>query len=161
VPEPTRVADRVAGEMKRRMLAMTLEMVIEQRAGEAGRWEWIGDEDAVVFRHDYPPMLTHYGCSTRLISPGDEEWLDVMLFDDRPRERGERVDVRVIDVLERADGDHKLLAVATDIDRHAVEARLPRLREDIFAFYVAAQRPVTRWGGEERALEVIGEAREA
>ena len=41
VPEPTRRADRLAGEAKRRMLDATLDMIIEQRAGEPGRWEWM------------------------------------------------------------------------------------------------------------------------
>jgi inorganic pyrophosphatase len=160
VPEPTRVADRLAGETKRRMIEMTLEMVVEQRAGEHGRWEWVAEDDEVVFRRDLPPMLTHYGCSTRLVSPGDDEWLDVMLVDDRPRTRAERVDVRVIDVLERSDGDHKLLAIATDVDRRAIEPRLPQLRDDVFAYYVGLERPVTHWGGEDRALAVIRESRE-
>jgi hypothetical protein len=84
-----------------------------------------------------------------------------MLVDDRPRERGERLDVRVIDVLERSDGDHKLLAIATDVDRRAMEPRLPALRDEIFAYYVGLERPVTHWGGEERALAVIREAQPA
>ena len=46
-------------------------------------------------------MLTHYGCSPASICPGDDELLDIMLVDGRPRERGERLTVRVIDVLER------------------------------------------------------------
>ena len=50
LPEPTRLADRLAGEAKRRMLAATLEMIVEQRAGEPGRWEWVPDEQRVVFR---------------------------------------------------------------------------------------------------------------
>lgn len=153
VPEPTRTADRVAGEAKRRMLDLTLEMIVEQRAGEPGRWEWVAEDDAIVFRRDMPPMLTHYGCSTELISPGDEEWLDIMLVDDRDRERGERLMVRVIDVLMRSDGDHKLLAIPTDADR------MPQLRDEIFAFYVALARPVTHWGGEEGALAAIRESR--
>jgi len=161
VPEPTRTADRLAGAMKRHMLEMTLEIVVEQRAGERGRWEWVARDDDVVFRHDLPPMPTHYGCSTRLIGPGDDEWLDVMLVDDTPRERGERVDVRVIDVLERSDGDHKLLAIPTDVDRRAIEPRLAQLRADIFAYYVRQERPVTHWGGEAGALAVIRESREA
>jgi deoxyribonuclease V len=155
VPEPTRIADRYAGEMKRRMLELTLEMVIEQRAGEPGRWEWEADRDAVVYRHDLPPMLTHYGCSTSLISPGDGEWLDIMLVDDRERARGERLDVRVIDVLERSDGDHKLLALPTDIDVASMDHRLAHLRDEIFAWYVALEKPVTRWAGEEGALAAI------
>lgn len=158
VPEPTRIADRVAGEVKQRMLDLTLEMIVEQRAGEPGRWEWVAEDDAIVFRRDMPPMLTHYGCSTELISSGDDEWLDIMLVDDRARERGERLVVRVIDVLMRSDGDHKLLAIPTDVDRAAIEARLPLLRDEIFAFYVALARPVTHWGGEDGALAAIRES---
>jgi deoxyribonuclease V len=159
VPEPTRLADRVAGEAKRRMLGLTLEIVVEQRAGEPGRWEWVAEDGTVVRRHDFPPMPVHYGCSTALINSADREWLDVMLFDDRNRRRGERLIVRVVDVLERADGDHKLLALPVDIDRAAVEHRLAAIREEIFAFYVAVERPVTHWGGEDRALAIIDECR--
>ncbi len=75
LPEPTRLADRIAGEGKRRMLAATLEMIVEQRAGESGRWEWVADEQRVVFRHDLDPMLTHYGCSTDIYCRGDDELL--------------------------------------------------------------------------------------
>jgi deoxyribonuclease V len=37
LPEPTRLADRLAAEAKRRMLSATLEILVEQRAGEHGR----------------------------------------------------------------------------------------------------------------------------
>ncbi len=155
LPEPTRLADRLAGEAKRRMLGATVEMVVEQRAGERGRWEWVAEEERVVYRHDLPPMLTHYGCSPDLLCPGDGELMDIMLHDPRPRERGERLAVRVIDVLERRDGDHKLLAIAAD----APEQRLGGIRERIFAWYVERKKPVTSWGGEERALAFIAECR--
>ncbi|MBF6600501.1 MAG: deoxyribonuclease V [Dehalococcoidia bacterium] len=154
-PEPTRLADRIAGEAKRRMLAATLEMVVEQRAGERGRWEWLSDEQRVVYRHDLEPMLTHYGCSAEIICPGDDELFDIMLIDRRLRERGERLQVRVVDVLERGDGDHKLLAVAAD----RPEEPLADLRERIYAWYVGQGKPVTEWKGEAGALAVIDECR--
>ena len=47
-----------------------------------------------------------------IMNPADGELLDVMLVDGGRRERAERLHVRVIDVLERSDGDHKLLALA-------------------------------------------------
>lgn len=155
LPEPTRLADRIAGEAKRRTLAATLEMVVEQRAGERGRWEWLGEEERVVYRHDLEPMLTHYGCSADIVCPGDDELLDIMLVDPRPRERGERLQVRVVDVLERRDGDHKLLAVAAD----RPDEPLADLRERIFGWYVAQGKPVTGWTGEAGALAVIDACR--
>jgi inorganic pyrophosphatase len=157
VPETTRRADRIAGEAKRRMLELTLAIVIEQRAGEQGRWEWVATDDAVVFRHDLPPMPTHYGCSTDLISPGDGELLDVMLLDERDRERSEKLSVRVVDVLERSDGDHKLLALPLDAEPYSAmtQRRLQQARDSIWAFYTELERPITRWGGEDAALEII------
>lgn len=156
VPEPTRLADRLAGEAKRRMLAATIDIIIEQRVGERGRWEWEPDDDRVVFRHDLAPMVTHYGCSVDLMNPADRELLDVMLVDASPRERGERLRVRVVDVLERSDGDHKLLALPLD---RPVE--LDSIRERIWAWYVGQEKPVTRWGGEDAALALIAACREA
>ena len=114
VPEPTRRADQLAGIAKRRMLEATLEIVIEQRAGEAGRWEWENERDEVVFRHESEPMPEHYGCSVDIMNPADGELLDVILIDDREYGRGQRATVRVIDVLRRRDGDDKLLAVPVD-----------------------------------------------
>ncbi len=151
VPEPTRLADRLAGEAKRRMMAATLEMIIEQRAGERGRWEWVADEDRVVFRHELDPMPTHYGCSVDLMNDADAELLDIMLVDGCERERGEQLMVRVVDVLERRDGDHKLLAVPADDP----ERRLDGVRENIWRWYVAQGKLVVRWGGEDSAMAVI------
>jgi inorganic pyrophosphatase len=161
VPEPTRRADRIAGQAKRRMLELTLPIVIEQRAGEAGRWEWVAADDAVVFRHDLPPMPTHYGCSVDLVSPGDGELLDVMLLDDRDRARNEKLAVRVVDVLERSDDDHKLLALPIDAEPCAIATvrRLDEARARIWRFYTELERPITRWGGEDRALDIIRECR--
>ncbi|MBI5287344.1 MAG: deoxyribonuclease V [Chloroflexi bacterium] len=157
VPEPTRLADRRAGVAKRRMIEATLEIVIEQRAGEQGRWEWEKDRDEVVFRHELEPMPTHYGCSVDIMNPADGELLDVMLLDPRrPYERGQRTTVRVIDVLRRSDGDDKLLAVP--VDREWPSPRtIARARKEIWDWYVWLEKPVTHWGGEEDGLRVIRE----
>jgi deoxyribonuclease V len=161
LPEPTRLADRLAGVAKRRMLGLTLDVVIEQRAGEPGRWEWVPEDRAIVFRHDLPPMVTHYGCSTHLVNPADGDLLDVMVVDARPRERAEQMTVRVIDVLERSDGDHKLLALPVeDASTEAMSAvSLDDVRERIWRWYVEQEKPVVRWGGEDRALAAIDECR--
>lgn len=161
VPAPTRLADRLSRVAKQRMLDATLDIVIEQRAGEQGRWEWIAGDDAVVFRHDLPPMPTHYGCSVDLLNNADGELLDVMLIDDREYERGEKLAVRVVDVLKRSDGDHKLLAVPLDVEPYSAEtkSRLEKKRTRIWQYYIELEKPVTRWGGEDGAVEVIQSCR--
>ncbi len=159
LPEPTRLADRLAGEAKRRMLDATIEMVVEQRAGERGRWEWEHDAREVVFRHDLEPMPMHYGCSTEIINPADGELLDVMLLDDASRERAEHLAVRAVDVLERSDGDHKLLAVPAD-GRLPAAKRLDRARREIWGWYAARRKPITRWGGEDAAIALIRACRD-
>lgn len=160
IPEPTRLADVAASAAKRRMLDATLEVVIEQRAGERGRWEWEPDAGEVVLRHDLPPMPHHYGCSTCIINPADGELLDVIVVDAREYERGQRTHVRVVDVLRRTDGDDKLLAIPVDV-AWPPERRLAEARDRIWEWFVRMEKPVTHWGGEDDALAVISACRSA
>jgi inorganic pyrophosphatase len=161
VPAPTRLADALSRVAKQRMLDATLSIVIEQRAGEAGRWEWVREDDEVVYRHELIPMPTHYGCSVDLINDADGELLDVMFIDQRPYERNQKVDVRIVDVLERGDGDHKLLALPLDAEPHgtATARRLAKERTRIWQYFIDLKRPVTRWGGEQAALDIIERCR--
>lgn len=156
LPEPARLADKLSRFAKRRMLDGTIDIIVEQRAGEHGRWEWVDADQEVVFRHDLDPMPTHYGCSADLLNPADGELLDVMLVDGASRARGERLPARVIDVLERGDGDHKLLAVPL-----GPPPPLDGVRDRIWAWYVAHEKPVVRWGGEDAALALIAQSRSA
>lgn len=160
VPEPTRRADRLAGVTKRRMLDATLPIIIEQRAGEGGRWEWDYDRDEVVFRHELAPMPEHYGCSVDIINPADGELLDVILVDDRPYERGQRVTVRVVDVLRRRDGDDKLLAVAAD-QAWPPTQRIERARRAVWEWNSQLEKPITHWGGEDDAIAMVRACTEA
>ena len=65
--------------------------------------------------------------------------------------------MRVVDVLERSDGDHKLLAVPAD----EPEQPLAGVRDRIWSWYVALGKPVTRWAGEGAALAMIAACRSA
>lgn len=153
VPEPTRLADLAAGEAKRRMLAATVEVVVEQRAGEAGRWEWDADRDEVLFQRDGPAMPLHYGCAPSAPNPADNEWLDVALVDSTPRERAERVWARVVDVLQRTDGDDKLLAVP--VDAPLDEGAIADARQRLWDWSRMHRKPVVGFGGEDAALRVL------
>ncbi|HZP57827.1 MAG TPA: deoxyribonuclease V [Dehalococcoidia bacterium] len=155
IPEPTRLADALSRRAKRRMLEATVEMIVEQREGDEGRWEWQEEDERIVFKHPLDPMPAHYGCVEGARSEGDGEMLDVMLAGAVSPERGERLDVRVLDVLERSDGDHKLLAVPAE----APETPLGGVRERIWAWFAAHEKPIVRWGGEERAVAILRDAR--
>jgi deoxyribonuclease V len=155
VPAPTRLADALAGAAKRRMVEATLEIVIEQRQGERGRWAWDAERDEVVYQRDQEPMPAHYGCSVDIINPADGELLDVMLVDARVPERGERRSARIVDVLQRADGDDKLLAVPAD----AGTPPLDGVRERAVEYYLRLEKPVERWGGEDAAVALIASCR--
>ncbi len=130
--------------------------MIEQRAGEPGRWEWVAADREVVFRHgDTPPMPAHYGCATTIVNPADNELLDVMLIGAAPPARGQHMQARVIDVLERSDGDHKLLAVPVDTPLPLAATQLDAERERIWRWCIEIGKPVTRWSGENAALTLI------
>ena len=157
LPEPARLADALSRRAKHRMLDATLEIVIEQRAGEHGRWEWDSDAAEVQYQHELDPMPTHYGSSVDIINTADGELLDVIIVDAEQRARGERMSVRVVDVLERSDRDDKLLAVPLDVDPNsaATRRRLARARKASWAWYVARESPVVRWAGEDAAIDLI------
>jgi hypothetical protein len=67
----------------------------------------------------------------------------------------------VIDILERSDGDHKLLALPVeDASTEAMtSASLDEVRERVWRWYVEQKKPVVRWGGEDRALAAIDACR--
>ena len=138
----------------------TLEMIIEQRAGEAGRWEWMPEQQ----RDRLQARAGADGHALRLrraiMNPADGDLLDVMLMDAADRDRAERLNARVIDVLERSDGDDKLLAYPAS-GRRPAERLVAETKQRIWDWYVRQEKPVTRWGGEERALDLIRRCREA
>lgn len=151
LPEPARLADALSKRARQRMLDATAGMVVEQRAGEPGRWEWVPEDDEVVYRHDLPAMPLHYGAVPDAINPADGELLDVMLIARDEPARGERIDVRVIDVLLRADGDHKLLAIPAS----RPDERVGDARERAWRWSIALGKPVTAWGGEDAAIALL------
>lgn len=89
-----------------------VEMVVEWLPGDAQRYEWFEATAGIgpVASSKEPPPFP-YGCIPGALSPGDGELLDVFLLDGGSPHPGEVVPVRLVGVLIRSDGDHKLLAV--------------------------------------------------
>ena len=150
LPEPTRLADRAAGEAKRRMLEATVDVVIEQLPGDTERWEWSPDA-GLVRQRACPAFPAAYGCVDGIMNPADNELLDVFIAGDGPWQRGERVTVRIVDMLEGTDGDHKLLAAPIDRPRPG----LAPTRAAILAWMRALNRPVRDWTSEDSALTLL------
>lgn len=153
VPEPTRLADRLAGEAKRRMIAATVEVVIEQRPGDTVRWEW--SDGIFTWQGACAPFPAAYGCVEGIVNPGDNELLDVVVAGPGDYARGDRITVRIIDVLTRADGDDKFLGVPIGLP----PAQVGDIRERFFRWMVERERPVIEWAGEETALRMLAEMR--
>ena len=66
------------------------------------------------------------------------------------------------DILERLDGDHKLLGVPVVADPHAPATlkRCALARKRVWAWSLSLETPVTRWGGEDTAIAVIESCRQ-
>jgi inorganic pyrophosphatase len=105
-----------------------------------------------LYERDDLPFPCYYGCSTSLINPADNELLDVMLVDAADHNRGDVLQVRVVDVLRKADGDDKLLAVPADGSSLCVS---DRDRTAIWSWFKDRDRPITGWDGEGAALALI------
>jgi inorganic pyrophosphatase len=142
----------------------SVEVVIEWVAGDAQRYEWDEPTDAlrpvVDDRGASPPE--HYGCVPRALCPGDNELLDVLLLrDEQPRRPGDRVPARIVGVLRRGDGDHKLVAVdpnrspVTDITQIEI-ARLTAMWR-----WFHRRHLLLGWFGPAEAAAVLDEARQA
>ncbi len=117
-----------------------VEVVIEQRRGDTERWEW--SAGALIRRDSLrPPFPAAYGCIERVMNPADGEALDVFVASKGDYARGERLSARVIDVLERSDGDHKMLAVPLD----DAQAPADGVRDRIWDWMLALERPVVAW----------------
>jgi inorganic pyrophosphatase len=133
---------------------------VEWPAHTPERYEWIeGTGELVHVSTDKYPPPEHYGCVPGAISPGDNELLDVLLLDDGPRRPSERLQARLIGVLRRSDGDHKLITVdaarsgLTDLSQIA-----PERLATIWAWF-HRRHVLLGWSGAENARTVLDDAR--
>ncbi len=142
--------------------SLAVEIVVEWPALTPQRYEWDECTDRVVpvEREDKLRPPEHYGCVPRAVSAADGELLDVLLLrTDRPYRPGEHVVARLIGVLRRSDGDHKLVVVdprrsaLTDIAQVEEERRAAMWR------WFRRRHVLLRWDGPEAARAVLEDAR--
>lgn len=140
------------------------DIVVEWAAGEPERFEWDeasgGMRSAGVQPRHPPPE--HYGCIPGALCAGDGELLDVLLLRDHvPRRPGDRVKARVIGVLRRGDGDHKLLAVDPAHSSLTDVSQVPAERLGGMWRWFWRRQVLLGWFGPDAAREVLEESRRA
>lgn len=138
-----------------------VEIVIEWPARTPDRYEWFAATGSIGLVHaSKSPPPEHYGCVPSALSPGDGELLDVFLLDAGARSPGDRLRARLIGVLIRSDGDHKLLAVdpTTSGTSHVAEVPAERI-EAIWAWMRRHVRLTA--AGPDQARVVCEDARRA
>ena len=138
-----------------------VDIVVEWVSGDPQRYEWDEATETVVPVEDEyrvsPPE--HYGCIRRTLS-GDGELLDVLLLrDSAARSPGHTVRARLVGVLRRADGDHKLLAVDPEnyVVTHVSAIEAERLRA--MWRWFRRRHVLLGWFGPEEARSILAESR--
>lgn len=141
-----------------------VDVIVEWLAGDDLRYEWheATGLTRALERQEKSAPPEHYGCVPGALSPADGELLDVlMLRDGTERRPGELVPVRLIGVLRRSDGDHKLVVVDP---RHSSLRHIDALDEDrrrAMWRWFPRQHVLLRWEGPEAAADVLEDARQA
>jgi inorganic pyrophosphatase len=136
-----------------------VEIVIEWVVGDPQRYEWDEAADTLRPADDERVPPEHYGCVPGALNPADGELLDVLLLRDIERRPGERVDVRLIGMLRRADGDHKLLAVDRRYHQLTDVSEVDPTRLQAIWGWFRRQHVLLGWEGPAEAYATLANAR--
>jgi inorganic pyrophosphatase len=93
---------------------MEYTVVIEDPRGSTLRHHWDENSRSWVERphpHSNTPWPANYGYMPETWNPADEDALDVLVISTDPIETGSQVEIRVVGLLLRPDGDDKILGV--------------------------------------------------
>ena len=140
---------------------MIIKAVVEDPRGATRRHAW--DPEVAAWRereHPYArdPWPVSYGFLEDTHNPADGDPLDVMVLATRTLATGTRLAVRVVGLLPRPDGDHKVLAVALDDPAYGDLRRLADVsRHDLAAIerWFAAWSTIDGWEDERAAVAVV------
>jgi len=144
---------------------------VETIQGDTGRYAPGPAGETRLFGHFPRPWPFHYGCLPGVVSTGDEsvlpgpegeifDWIDAVICGG-DFQAGQRAECRLVGIALRADGDHKLLSVATD----AAEFGAVRTPDDLpqsvcgtVGDWFARQGISYEFAGPDRAWSVLEES---
>ncbi|MGL5675939.1 MAG: inorganic diphosphatase [Cellulosilyticaceae bacterium] len=145
-------------------MSTTYTMVIEQTKHYAKRMDYI--EETNSFKEsDYYSLayarkfLQPYGWIKESGTPPEPHW-DVILMTDKDFELGDEVQIRVIGMFKRNDGDHKYIVVEDERDIWDFHQLTDEEKEDLKRFYPRVDEG-EGWFDKDEALEAMIECEKA
>ncbi len=144
---------------------MDIVAVIEDPRGSTIRHHWDPVSEQWVARahpHSAEPWPASYGYIPGTWNSADNGELDVLVLAETPLETGDSVRVRPVGLLQRPDGDDKVLAVMIDDPRYGSVTRLdevPRGEIDAIVAWFANWSEVGSWQNECGAIDRISASR--
>ncbi|MBI2121042.1 MAG: inorganic diphosphatase [Parcubacteria group bacterium] len=99
-------------------------------------------------------MPVHYGYIENIINKEEGDEVDVIIFSLQPHNTGDILDVDIIGMLTRKDGDHKLIAIDGSRDIKDFEGILPEER-DLILKYFGYKSEILSVDTKEKALEYL------
>ena len=99
-------------------------------------------------------MPIHYGYIENAINKGEGDEVDVVIFSQQPHNTGDILDVDIIGLLTRKDGDHKLVAIDDSVGIKDFEDILPEER-DLILKYFGYKSEIISVDTKEKALEYL------
>jgi inorganic pyrophosphatase len=134
--------------------------VVETPEGTTAAWRYSEALGRFEYAGEYElPVPAHYGwiCGTR--NPADEDETDVFVVDPEPRRTGDVLWVRPVALLRKADGDHKVLAIAHREACPVSGVKLAPVKRAIEAAFHARGAKLEGWGGRKDAETFLRETR--
>lgn len=141
---------------------MTYRAVIDMAKGETKRihlaFDGSGFVDLGPIKAEIPindgVMPVHYGYLDGVINKADSDHVDVLIFSNKTYQTGDEVDVEIIGLLTRADGDHKVLAI--DGSRPLTSfTELPAAEQDLVLKYFGYKAKIVSVDDKAVALQYL------
>jgi inorganic pyrophosphatase len=132
--------------------------VVETSAGTTAAWKYDEGEGRFVYAGEYEvPVPAHYGWICGTWNPADRDETDVFILDPEPRQTGDILWVRPVALLRKADGDHKVLAIAHREACPVSGVKLAPVKRAIEAAFRARRAVLEGWGGRREAEAFLRE----
>jgi inorganic pyrophosphatase len=99
-------------------------------------------------------MPVHYGYIEGTVNKEEGDEVDVILFSKKPYNTGDKVEIEILGMLTREDGDHKVIA-RDDSESDSVFQELTESERKLIMDYMGYKSPIASVDSRELALEYV------
>ncbi len=96
-------------------------------------------------------MPVHYGYINNTINKIEGDEIDVLVFSNKDFKTGDQVEIKVIGMITRADGDHKIIAIDETVDDEVFNS-LPEQEKKLILDYFGYKSPIISIDSKESAI---------